>query len=358
MVRRLQTHLVNVYEISVDKVTPIEGGELYRVERHDGPDWVARPFPASRPLKRVEGDVEVLRFLEERGYPSERCAHPEPVSQLDGRSVLVTEFVEGAMPGQGGRSMVPLWAFEALGDLLGKLHAMTDLSKELKRPGGSWHGDPQYEGLPDRDIAAARAWLGSVQDRVPEPGREPYESLRELLSNTDACDDLPRALVHPDFVPVNAIATPGGRVTVVDWTGTGLGPRVASLANLLLSVVGKHEGSLTARVDAVVHGYRRHIELEDEELARLGEAMWIRPLLFGCFYYRSSVTSGYIPTGREPWWPDRKPIDSVARSARAAFRAKTLPRTDPDANGDRPKPEIPGQLSLDVPPRSRLRGPK
>ena len=102
-------------------------------------------------------------------------------------------------------------------------------------------------------------------------------------------------------------------------------------------------------MDAVVRSYRRHIDLEDDELARLGDAMWIRPLLFGCWYYRHSVTSGYTPNGGEPWWPDRKSSDRIARSARAAFRAKTLPRTDPNADDDRPKPEIPGQLSLDVP---------
>lgn len=347
-VARLREHLTDRYGIRPGKVTQLDQGGVFRVDRKQRPAWVARVFQEARPIARTEGDADVLRFLEAEGYPAERCAHAVPVSTLDGRPVLVTEFADGAPLGEGGRSMVPLWAFEVLGDLLGKLHTMSDLPAGLKRDGGSWHGDPLHEGLPRKDISAALSWLASVEDRVPEQGRGPYESLREQVATADDGHDLPRTLVHPDFVPVNIIATPGGRVTIVDWTGTGLGPRVNSFANLLLAVDGKHEGSLNARIDAVVGRYRAHVWLEDDELARLAGAMRIRPVLFACWYYHSSVSSGYTPTGREPWWPDDKPINRIARSARAAFGADVLPRPDPKTELDTLKPEIPGQLALDV----------
>jgi hypothetical protein len=51
---------------------------------------VARRFPAPRPLEWAVGDADVLKLLEEIGYPAERCATAGPVSQLDGQAVLVT----------------------------------------------------------------------------------------------------------------------------------------------------------------------------------------------------------------------------------------------------------------------------
>ena len=344
--KRLGQHLERRYAIRPTTIDLLDAGGVFRVDRADGPSWVARVFARARPLERAEGDAEVLRFLEEQAYPAERCAHDDPVSELDGRAVLVTGHVDGTPPGHGGRSNVFPWVFEVLGELLATLHMMGGLSGALKRDAGSWHGDPRHEGLPRQDIAAAGAWLDEVEQRVPAAGREPFDLLREHLADADDCGDLPRCLVHPDFVPVNAIESSGMRLTIVDWTGSGLGPRIASLANLLWSVVGKHEGTEDERVDAVVAGYRRHVDLEDDELSRLADAMWIRPLLFACWYYRSSVGSGYVPTGREPWWPDRKPVNRVTRSARAAFKAESLPRPDKREDADAPKPEIPGQLSL------------
>jgi Ser/Thr protein kinase RdoA (MazF antagonist) len=345
---RLAQHLADRYRIRPGNLTVLDGG-VFRVEREDDPAWVARVFHADRPVARAEGEAAVLRVLEQKGYPSERCAHADPVSTLDGRAVLITEFVEGALPGKGGRSSVPLTTFEALGELLGMLHDMSGLPRETQRDAGSWHGDPEHEGLPSEDVVAARSWLDAVEARVPDAARGPYDTLLDYLDATADLDDLPRTLIHPDFVPVNAIERPDGRITIVDWTGAGLGPRVASVANLLWSVVGNHAGSMSARVNAVVAGYRAHVWLEDEELARLADAMWIRPLLFACWYYRSSLSSGYIPKGTEPWWPNRNRIDWVAARARRAFGAEVLARPSVGDSADGPKPEIPGQLSLDVP---------
>jgi len=62
------------------------------VERDDGPPWVARMSLTSRPPTLTEEDAEVLRFLERREFPAERCAHPKPVATLGDRAILVTGY--------------------------------------------------------------------------------------------------------------------------------------------------------------------------------------------------------------------------------------------------------------------------
>jgi hypothetical protein len=116
----------------VTRTRELDVGVL-RVERRDGPDWIARVFPASRPLDASEGDAAILQFLERAEYPAERCAHPEPVTVYAGQAVVVTEYVPG-------RPAKPSAAtFSRLGDLLGRLHAFAEHSAAARRPGGGWH---------------------------------------------------------------------------------------------------------------------------------------------------------------------------------------------------------------------------
>ena len=64
-----------------------------RMPRGSRPCSSARVFPPRRPRSGVEGDAAILRFLEEHDFPAERLAVDDAVSDFEGRSVLVTEFV-------------------------------------------------------------------------------------------------------------------------------------------------------------------------------------------------------------------------------------------------------------------------
>ena len=100
-VTRLTALLEHRYRASVVGVVPIfETAEkaIYRVERHDGPAWVVRLFPRSRPIERVEGDPAILRYVESHGVPAERLGATigdVGAIDFDGRGLLVTRFVEG-----------------------------------------------------------------------------------------------------------------------------------------------------------------------------------------------------------------------------------------------------------------------
>ena len=294
MEKWLPGHLEAYYGISVTRTTDLDAG-VVRVDRSDGPSWVARVFPPSRPLVEVRGDAGVLQALERGGFPAERCAVPAPVSTNDGRTVLVTGYVEGAPSVGDGRT------YARLGGLLGRLHSRP---AGRMRPGGAWHHVVPGGG-PAEELAAATALLVDVKGA---------DELRERLAEADDCADLPHALVHPDFVPANAIAVDDGLV-IVDWTNAGRGPRLWSLG-FLLWAAGARERRL---VDAVVSRYGRHVRLEPPELARLDGAIRARPLVMDCWSVgmgRRSLRDVRPDLARA----DRL-ADEIADRARQAFAA-------------------------------------
>jgi Ser/Thr protein kinase RdoA (MazF antagonist) len=128
-------------------------------------------------------------------------------------------------------------------------------------------------------VAAALALLDDAKARVPETQRTLYAALRDELARAEDCNGLPECLIHPDFVPANVITSPGAGAVLVDWTGAGRGPRLWSLTFLLWAAGGGGSGC----IDAVVAGYRRHVELEPAELERLAGAIGARPLIFTCW---------------------------------------------------------------------------
>lgn len=267
----LPTHLARTYGIDVSRVTPLDAG-VYRVERDDAAAWVARMFPAARPADRAAGDADVLRFLETHGLPAERLAHESPLSTHDGQTVLVTTFIAGAPAAAGERT------FHALGDLLGRLHSLPEGSDGVARRAGAIHSFTLNEGGVQDEIAEAMSWLAEAD--IPQEHRQSYDALIDRLAAIDFGDGLPQALIHPDPVTKNFVATAGGDLVAIDWTGAGRGPRAHSLAFLLLgAIAGSRWNPRSSNVDAVVDGYRRHIELEDRELAAIGAAMPLHVLV-------------------------------------------------------------------------------
>jgi Ser/Thr protein kinase RdoA (MazF antagonist) len=240
---------------------------VFRVDRPDGPAWVARVFAPERSLAAVEGDAAILRGLERAGFPAERCAGD--VSTMDGHAVLVTEFVEGERAKGRART------YAILGALLGRLHARP---AEGTRAGGAWHH--LCQGGPAEEIAAVRTMLD-------EYGLAADHRLRSTVDQMDDAADLPHAFVHPDFVPANAIATADDRLVIVDWAGSGRGPRIWSYGFLLWAA-----GSTDLRlVDWAASRYRRHVELEPDELRRLPAAIGVRALTINCWRMRQGYAT-------------------------------------------------------------------
>ena len=313
---RLLTHLRDRYGIDPVAATKLSVHKTYvfRIDRKDGSPWVARAFPPARPRAGVEGDAAILRFLERQGYPAERLAAPEAVSDFDGSAVLVTRFIEGVQLPEGAAK------FAMMGDLLGRLHALP-FDESAARPGGSSGEDPSREGAPRQDLLAALSFLDAVDTKVAAADRERFERLRDQVRSADDGHDLPEGLLHGNLLhaPDHAVLTEQGPVAI-NWKASGRGPRLADFAYLIWGT-----GSWNPRrpnqewIDAAVNAYRRRIEPTDDELDRLEGVMYIRTLYLTCFGYRRALANG--STFNE-WWFIEPPeyFSSTAAAVRAAFR--------------------------------------
>ena len=305
---QLPAHLEERYGVPVSEVTELDLG-VYRVSRADGSDWVARVFPAARPAPGAAGDAAVLRFVSEGGFPAERCATAEPVSELDGQGVLVTEFVDGAPRGGRRAAVAQAGGLRRLGELLGELHTMPG---GPRHPGGAWHH--LADGGPRSEIDAARRMLAAA---APLAGsRRALAALRAELDGLDDGAGLPEALLHPDFVLANVVATAQRGLVLVDWTGGGRGPRLWSLGFLLYAVGTPDDLS---RVDRTVAGYRQRVMPEPGELDRLAAAVRARPVIFAAWAFcmgRRPVTAAARAAAEA-----RELGDIIAARARAAFAA-------------------------------------
>jgi Ser/Thr protein kinase RdoA (MazF antagonist) len=271
----LPAHLSATYGIEVAQIAQLDLG-VYHVDRADGPGWVARMFPLSRPRRHADGDADVLRTLATLDYPAERLAADEPVSVLEDQAVLVTEYMTQVPRQERRDAIVAAGGLRALGWLLGRLHSLDGADTgALARPGGAWHH--LADGDPPAEAAALRALVEGAASSVSPGGRRQYDAVRAAVDDLDTGEGLPVAFSHPDFVMANVVVPGDGKMVLVDWAGAGRGARTYALAFLLWSV---GFGGDLARVDRVVDGYRRHLTPEAEELARLDTLVAARPVVF------------------------------------------------------------------------------
>ncbi|GAB3435793.1 aminoglycoside phosphotransferase/kinase family protein [Flindersiella endophytica] len=304
---RLLTHLRDHYGIDPVAATRISVHKTYvfRIDRNDGDPWVARAFPPARPREGVEGDAAILRFLERQGYPAERLAVDDAVSDVDGSAVLVTRFVESTPLPDGAAK------FTIMGDLLGRLHALP-FDESAGRPGGASGEDPTREGTPRQDLLAALSFLDAVDTKVAAANRELFERTRHQVRSADDGAGLPEALLHGNLLhaPDHAVVGAQGPVAI-NWKASGRGPRLADFAYLMWGTWLKQD-----LIEAGVDAYRRHVEVTDEELDRLEGVMGIRPLYLMGIDYRRNIDQHH---GGEVEWFDPDYLKAAAAAVRAAF---------------------------------------
>ncbi len=312
---RLVSHLRDRYGTEAFAATKVSHhhDNVFRVDRRDGAPWIARVFSPSRPRAGVEGDAAILRFLERSDYPAERLANDDAVSAYDDFTVIITQFVPGgplpmAVGNEGSEK------FAIMGDLLGRLHALP-FDDSVCRPGGASGDDPGREGKPGQDLMAALAFLDAVDAKVAPADRERFEWLRDQVRAADDGNGLPEALLHGNLLhaPDHVILGDRGPVAI-NWKAAGRGPRISDFAWLIWGTWGNADW-----IDLAVGAYRRHVELTDDEIARLEAVMYIRPLYLGCFSYRRDSVNGRSPS-QEVWgFANPEHIGRVAAAARAAY---------------------------------------
>jgi Ser/Thr protein kinase RdoA (MazF antagonist) len=259
----LPSHLNTTYGIDVSAMTELDVGVI-RVDRHDGPSWVARIFPTTRSVEDVRNDALVLERLEQGGFPAERNAATESVSTHEGQGVLVTEFIVGRRPKGGGRT------FAYLGALLGALHSREGANLA---PGGGWH-HLVSTGTPSDEVRTLQTLLERHASTVNSEDKAAFKALVAEVSKIDVCEDLQHCFVHPDMVPLNAIEADDGALHIVDWANAGRGPRLWSLG-ISLFAAGARDIRL---VEKFASRYVKWSSLQPEELVGLEGAIRARPV--------------------------------------------------------------------------------
>lgn len=275
----LRAHLAAHYGFRAHTLYALDQ-DVTLLRRDDGPSWVARVFGPQRPRAAVEGDAEILRWLEHAGFPAERRAAEDAVSSLGDHAVLVTEAV-GAVPRARRRQAIrDAGGVARLGELLAQLSQLTPADGAPQRAGGAWHH--ATDGHPRAEIERAAEWLQQAQAEAPARELGRFDTLHEELGALDDGDGLPQVFIHPDFMMANVVATADAGMVLVDWAGSGVGPRAWALAFMLWAEAARDP----RRAAHALAGYRRRVTLEPDELARLAGMLRARPLIFDIWRLR------------------------------------------------------------------------
>ena len=315
--QRLLDHLRGQYGIDPVAATRLSVHKTYvfRIDRKDGGPWVARAFPPARPRAGVEGDAAILRFLERQGYPAERLAVDDAVSDFDGSAVLVTRFMDGVQLPDGAREI-------RHDGRAARTAARAAVRRVRQPPGRGERGGPEPGGRA-RVRTCWRPCRSSTRStpRCPQPSASGSSGCAIRCARPTTVTACRRRLLHGNLLhaPDHAVLSETGPVAI-NWKASGRGPRLADFAYLIWGT-----GAWNPRrpnqewIDAAVNAYRRHVEPTDEELDRLEGVMYIRTLYLACFGYRRSVANG----SRFNEWGFIEPpeyFSSTAAAVRAAFR--------------------------------------
>jgi Ser/Thr protein kinase RdoA (MazF antagonist) len=128
-----------------------------------------------------------------------------------------------------------------------------------------------------------------ASSRPARDHRPAFDDVCTALGQVEDGSGLPRAFIHPDPAGANAIAADDGPLALIDWTGAGTGPRVTSFATLVAGALQPNPGAAPSRdlrrVDAIVAGYRPHVQLTSDELDRLPGALTAFGIVLDCWSF-------------------------------------------------------------------------
>jgi len=294
---RLPDHLGSAYGVKVNTMKQLDHG-VFRVDLAKGGPWIARVFPSDRPVADVKGDAAVLRFLESKDYPAERCI--ADVSVHEGQGVLVTRFIAGPKPKPNTANQ------RKLADLLARLHTMTGAPKAVRREAGGLHLYT-VDCTVGSEIETARACLQAAAFRGTDKA---WDGLSAGLQKAQGFSSMPKALIHPDPGCVNSISS-GGKLVPIDWAGAGYGPRILGLGLLLVAcAAGKTFNP--EWTDAIMGAYTKHVTLKPAELDRLDDAIAHRQLIHEAYSWGVGMATQRKPMSRKDWPHNNEGIAKMA----------------------------------------------
>jgi Ser/Thr protein kinase RdoA (MazF antagonist) len=289
---------------------PGGGATLVRAYRMDVP--LPEDFGGSGAASVTDwllGRAAALEWLAAHGYPAPRVVptrEGDPVGVASCWLTLGTTFVPGRALARGQLGL--------LGAALGRLHALP-VQEAVPGPAGvpGRAGVPQPAGVPAPGLAswhpaaavpAALARLDAVAPLLPGEWRPLHEQFRAtLLAVQAAAPGLPRAVVHGDAFPRNAVVMLDGQAALIDWENGGLGLPVVDLGHCLMEShldPGLPAGQPAAwhirpdpgRVAAVLNGYTRWRQVHNSEREILPEGIRFATAYIGAIHFERALIDG------------------------------------------------------------------
>jgi len=143
-----------------------------------------------------------------------------------GTTMYVLEWIEGSRP----PATTETWA--ELGRLAACLNARTDYPHDYAIP-----------------VA------GAIAELTEQAGRYPFRSeFLELVSTLGILADQPTCLIHGELNPPNAVRSPDGRLSILDWDQAGTGPWALEGGYPLITTFLSEDLAFDARSAAAFYG--------------------------------------------------------------------------------------------------------
>lgn len=263
-----------------------------RVEDEDGALFVGKFYrPGRHDRASLLEEHAFLQELDRAGVP---VVPPIPLGAT-GETVGETGGIHFAIfphrPGRPPDEIEPA-RVEALGDVLGRIHAVGCRSESIhRRP---WN--PADLGEAELDLLGREGGLpAEVRDRYIRTARRLLAHLRPRLAGA------PALRIHGDFHRGNLLWSASGP-TVVDFDDMGRGPAVQDVWMLI-----PDRGPEGAQMrDALVRAYERHLEFEWETLDLVEPLRAFRYIRYAAWLAARREDPAFIRVlhdfGSRAWW--------------------------------------------------------
>ena len=299
-------HKYSLQIISLHLLNSETGKQIYRVNLTNGKCMVLRKYPLNDSRHPVSSLVNLLQFLECKGYPAERLLHTiddAAVGIYNDQQLIVTTFIEGVRVDYSPETLYKI------GATVGILHALNPLEANT-----TLFSMYQAQMLMKPETAYATKQLVDVSNLVSHELSKRYTMLLEALQAIDVREDLlPKVIIHNDCHPGNSVFTQSGQVILIDWEGAGIGSAVLDIGFLLASCDAippwtpssniKMFNLEVERIKAVIDGYCQHHRLNTIELDHLLDAIRFRSIVFGACRFASKIARGQEI--EVTWWEMR-----------------------------------------------------
>jgi aminoglycoside phosphotransferase (APT) family kinase protein len=228
---------------------------------------ILRLYPSAERGPSALREAKILRYLTSVDYPAPRPLEASDRTEDFGAPYVVMERVPGrtVLDLASARPRQAMTYLDELAEAQARLHQID--------PAGWPVPPPEGAGAWEVDRRLADASAGG-----PPPNEELGRALAWLTANREVAQGHGPSLCHFDFHPVNALRDDGGRLSIIDWEGAGLGDRHSDLAHTLVlfeyapAVAGKRIERVVLKAfrrrlaDRYRQAYARHLPVEDDRL--------------------------------------------------------------------------------------------